>query len=501
MFPTAIVRGSQSWHSHDSPLLESMKSMELLAPAGGMEQLRAALHFGADAVYLGSSRFGLRTRADNFTPEQLRQAVQLAHARGAKVYVTANALIHPGDAEGFAAHLRDVQATGADAVLVSDLGAFAIAREAAPGLPLHVSTQASVTNAAAAQMYANLGAERVVLARELSLDEISRIREALDPTVQLEVFVHGAMCMAYSGRCLISNFLTGRDANRGSCAQPCRWSYALEEEKRPGEFFPMEEEQGRSFVLSSADLAMLDHLDDLRAAGVDSLKIEGRVKSAYYVSCIVNVYRQVLDGRPAAELHGELDAVSHRPYSTGFFYGNPQQALHGKEYSQTCDFIGTVEACEPVRDKRSAFVAANADGIMGGDTADSKANVATGNAGSDPDGGTSGGAASVTTNLAGSTASLAEQAGGIATDDTCNPAAHADRTSGAWRVRTTLRNRFRAGDPLEVLAPNQPIRSFCPVNVSDQDGMPVAEAVKTAQTYTFDAPFPLQPDDILRKRR
>lgn len=441
-----------------------MSSMELLAPAGGMEQLRAALHFGADAVYLGSSRFGLRTRADNFTLDQLRQAVQLAHARGAKVYVTANALIHPGDARDFAAHLRDVQAVGADAVLVSDLGAFAIAREVAPGLPLHVSTQASVTNAAAARMYASLGAERVVLARELSLDEIAGIRAALDPSVQLEVFVHGAMCMAYSGRCLISNFLTGRDANRGSCAQPCRWSYALEEEKRPGEFFPLEEEPGRSFVLSSADLAMLDHLDDLRAAGVDSLKIEGRVKSAYYVSCIVNAYRQVLDGRPAAELHGELDAVSHRPYSTGFFYGNPQQAPHGKEYSQTCDFIGTVEACEPVSGDGAVRASGTAVDEMGG--------VA---GGSGP--------------------------GGNAADSAKGTAESASRTSGTWRIRTTLRNRFRAGEPLEVLAPNRPVRTFAPANVSDQDGIPVAEAVKTAQTYTFDAPFPMRPYDILRKRR
>lgn len=396
--------------------------MELLAPAGGMEQLRTALHFGADAVYLGGARFGLRVRADNFAGDDLESAVELAHSLGKKVYVTANALVHPDEMGALALHLHAIADSGADAALVSDLGAVSLAHREVPDLPLHISTQASVTNAEAARMYAEMGATRIVLARELTLEEISAIRQELGKRVELEAFVHGSMCMAYSGRCLISNYLTGRDANRGNCSQPCRWSYALEEEQRPGEFMPVEEAQGRSFVLSSADLMMLEHLDDLKDAGVDSLKIEGRVKSAYYVATVVNAYRQVLDGRPAAEMRDELDAVSHRPYHTGFFYGAPQQAPHGKEYSQTCDFIGIVESCRAQED-------------------------------------------------------------------------------GTYRVRTTLRNRFAAGDRLEVLAPGKAIRSFEAGNIEDDEGWPVAEAVKTAHAYVFDAPFPVMPQDILRKRR
>lgn len=396
--------------------------MELLAPAGGFEQLRAALHFGADAVYLGGDRFGLRVRADNFTGAALGEAVALAHAAGAKAYVTANALIHPAEEAALRAHLRSIADAGADAVLVSDLGALMIAKEEAPDVPIHISTQASVTNAQAACTYARLGASRIVLARELSLAEIAAIRSQLDPAVEIEVFGHGSMCMAYSGRCLISNFLTGRDANRGNCTQPCRWSYALEEEQRPGEYFPLEEINGRSFILSSADLMMLDHLDDLHAAGIDSLKIEGRVKTAYYVGVIVNAYRQVLDGRAAAEMRNEMDVVSHRPYSTGFFYGQPAQAPHGKEHSQTCDFIGVVEEC-----------------------------------------------------------TACEQ--------------------DMYRIQITLRNRFKAGSPLEALSPGQPVQTFCPKNIDDEAGIRVAEAVKTAQIYTFDAPLKLERGDLLRRRR
>lgn len=396
--------------------------MELLAPAGGWEQLRAALHFGADAVYLGGARFGLRVRADNFAGDDLRKAIDLVHSCGKKAYVTANALVHPNEMPALGDHLRAVADSGADAALISDLGAIALARREVPQLQLHISTQASVTNAEAARVYASLGATRIVLARELPLDEIAAIRRDLDPHIQLEVFVHGSMCMAYSGRCLISNYLADRDANRGNCSQPCRWSYALEEEQRPGEYLPVEEAQGRSFVLSSADLMMLDHLDDLKAAGVDSLKIEGRVKSAYYTATVVNAYRQVLDGRPAEEMLPELDAVSHRPYHTGFFYGAPRQAPHGKEYSQTCDFIGIVEQCTESAD-------------------------------------------------------------------------------GTYRIGTTLRNRFKAGEALEVLAPGEPVRTFTAANIEDEDGWPVAEAVKTAHPYTLDAPFPLHAQDILRKRR
>lgn len=320
---------------------------ELLAPAGGIEQLRYALHFGADSVYLAGERFGLRTRADNFTHEQLQKALALTHEAGKRLFVTVNALMHNQDMGPLAEYLQELERFGADAVIVSDLAAIRLVQEHAPHVAVHISTQASCANYGAAQMYYEMGAKRVVLARELSLEEIRYIRQQVPDDLELEVFVHGAMCMAHSGRCLISNYLVNRDANRGHCTQPCRWNYALVEETRPGVYFPVEEGGGGTFLMNSKDLMMLDHLDDLILAGVDSLKIEGRVKGAYYVATVVNAYRQVLDGAPADVFLSELERVSHRPYHTGFFYGEADQTFGDDDYLQTHDLIATVLSCEP----------------------------------------------------------------------------------------------------------------------------------------------------------
>ena len=308
--------------------------MELLAPAGGIEQLRAAVRFGADAVYLASDRFGMRARAANFALEDIPAAVEIAHAAGVKVHVTANILMEQGDLAALPDYFRALDAAGVDAFIIGDLGAAAIARRVAPRVALHVSTQASVANSEAARVWYSLGASRVVCAREMSLDDIARMREDMPADMEIEAFAHGAMCMAVSGRCLISSYLTGRSGNRGHCTQPCRWSYTLEEEKRPGEHFPIEEDGRGTFIMNAKDMNMLAHLDALRAAGVDSIKIEGRNKKAFYVASVVNAYRQVLDGSPAADFAAELEAVSHRPYGTGFFFGEAEQAPNYDGYEQ-----------------------------------------------------------------------------------------------------------------------------------------------------------------------
>ena len=320
--------------------------MELLAPAGGIEQLRAAVRFGADAVYLASDRFGMRARAANFALEDIPAAVEIAHAAGVKVHVTANILMEQGDLAALPDYFRALDAAGVDAFIIGDLGAAAIARRVAPRVALHVSTQASVANSEAARVWHSLGASRVVCAREMSLDDIARMREDMPADMEIEAFAHGAMCMAVSGRCLISSYLTGRSGNRGHCTQPCRWSYTLEEEKRPGEHFPIEEDDRGTFIMNAKDMNMLAHLDALRAAGVDSIKIEGRNKKAFYVASVVNAYRQVLDGAPAADFAPELEAVSHRPYGTGFFCGEAEQAPNYDGYEQQAMHVADVVASD-----------------------------------------------------------------------------------------------------------------------------------------------------------
>ena len=328
--------------------------MELLAPAGGMEQLRAAVRFGADAVYLAADRFGMRARAANFQMEEIPAAVAFAHEHGVKVHVTCNILMHPDDIDGLPAFFRALDAAGVDAFIIGDLGAFAVAGEVSPRVERHVSTQASVANAAAARVWHSLGASRVVCAREMSLADIARLRQEAPSDLEIEAFAHGAMCMAVSGRCLISSYLTGRSGNKGHCTQPCRWSYQLEEEKRPGEFFPIEEDDRGTFIMNAKDMNMLAHLRELARAGVDSIKIEGRNKKAFYVATVVGAYRRVLDGEPPEAVADELLAVSHRPYGTGFYFSEAEQATAYDGYEQETMHVADVVASSPCHPERSA---------------------------------------------------------------------------------------------------------------------------------------------------
>ncbi len=325
---------------------------ELLAPAGGRSQLEAAVRYGADAVYLAADRFGMRQRAENFLLEDVPEAVRFAHAAGARVFVTLNTVMSVDDIAALPPYLEALAAAGVDAFIVSDLGAFSLAQHHAPSVALHVSTQASVSNAAAARRWHEMGASRIVCAREMSVDDIARMRADAPRELELEAFVHGAMCMAVSGRCLISSAMAGRSGNRGHCTQPCRWSYALVEEKRPDEFYPIEQDVRGSYVMNAQDLNMLAHLDDLAAAGVDSFKIEGRNKRAFYVASVVHAYRQVLDGADPARVEGELYAISHRPYGTGFYYGMADQSPERDGYVKECLHAATVLSCEPAGQDR-----------------------------------------------------------------------------------------------------------------------------------------------------
>lgn len=329
-----------------------MKKPELLAPAGGMEQLAYALYFGADAIYLACDKFGLRQRAQNFSLEELPGAVKLAHEWNARVFVTCNAYAHDKDLEELPAYARALEEAGVDAVIVSDLGVLSLIKQYAPSVALHISTQASVSNAEAAKVLYGLGARRIVCAREMSLEEIAQLKRSIPEDMEVEVFVHGAMCMAISGRCLISDYLTGRSANQGHCVQPCRWEYVLEETSRPGQYFPIEEDESGTYLMNSKDLNMLEHLDKLIEAGVDSIKIEGRVKKAFYVATVVNAYRHVLDGENPELWASELETISHRPYSTGFFFGEAEQSCSADIYTQLYDWVGEVKTSVPRNDGR-----------------------------------------------------------------------------------------------------------------------------------------------------
>lgn len=328
-----------------------MKKPELLAPAGNMEKLRMAIIYGADAVYLGGKAFGLRAFGGNFSREELAEAADFVHGQGKRMYVTVNIFPHNSDIEKLPDYLQYLQDIGADGILASDMGVISLAQKYAPAVELHISTQANSTNWAAVNAWAELGAKRVVLAREMSLREIREIREKC--SVELEMFVHGAMCISYSGRCLMSNYLTGRDANRGSCAQPCRWNYALVEEKRPGQYFPVMEDERGTYIFNSKDMCLLPYLPDVIQSGVDSLKIEGRMKSVHYVASVVKAYREAIDAYCSSPDNftlrqawlEELDKVSHRAYTTGFYYGRPtekDQIYGSSSYIQTSDFVGLV---------------------------------------------------------------------------------------------------------------------------------------------------------------
>lgn len=333
-----------------------MKKPELLAPAGDLEKLIMAVRYGADAVYIGGSRFGLRAAAGNFEPAQMAEGISFAHKFGAKVYVTVNIFAHNRHLEALPEYLQELRQLGADAILISDPGVFSIARQTVPDLPIHISTQANTTNWAGVLFWKNQGAERVVLARELSLKEIREIKDNVD--IELETFVHGAMCMSYSGRCLISSYLTGRSANLGECAQPCRWKYALVEETRPGQYFPIEEDEHGSYIFNSMDLCMIEHIPAMLKAGIESLKIEGRMKSVHYVATVVSAYRKAIDkyiADPAGYSFDpawldEINKVSHREFTTGFFFG--RDSFKGENtatsgYCRDYDFVGVVKAYQP----------------------------------------------------------------------------------------------------------------------------------------------------------
>ena len=317
---------------------------ELLAPAGSLECVKTALYFGADAVYLGGPALQLRAESAAFTYEALETAAALVHAKGKKLYVTVNCFARNDEIRALGPYARRLKAIGADAVIVSDLGAVAEIKEKCPEMEIHISTQANAMNYRTIQVYQALGASRVVLAREMTLAQIEELRGLIGPDMELETFVHGAMCMAYSGRCLLSSFLANRSGNRGECAQPCRWNYYLVEEKRRNMFLPVAEEDGATAVLSSADLKCISFLDRLEAAGVCSFKIEGRMKSPFYVATVVNAYRRYMDGAsPLSLCEEELETASHRPYTTGFYFGEAKTDPNNDgRYRRTCDFIGAV---------------------------------------------------------------------------------------------------------------------------------------------------------------
>ncbi len=405
-----------------------MKKPELLAPAGDMEKLKAAVVYGADAVYLGGKRFGLRMGAENFDYAEMKRAVEFAHERGVKVYVTVNVFAHNRDLDNLPGYLGELRDINVDGIIVADPGVFTVAKKETPDLPVHVSTQANITNRASAAFWESFGARRLVLARELSLEEIAGIRESV--SLELEVFIHGAMCISYSGRCLLSNYMTGRDANLGDCAQACRWRYALQEEKRPGQYFPVWEDERGTYILSSRDLCLLDYIPDLIRAGVGSFKIEGRVKGVHYVATVVKVYRQAID-RFMADPEGystdsvwleELGKVSNRDYTTGFISGLAGAEGQGhldKIYRRQYTFVGMV--------------------------------------------------------------------------------AGYDTFSGMAEVQQ--RNRFAAGETLEVLAPpGKPQGIFKVEKIYDEEGSEIETAPHPCQKVLLPVPFPVEPYSMLRRR-
>ena len=396
------------------------KKPELLAPAGDMEKLKMAVLYGADAVYLAGTAFGMRSFAGNFTDEELPAAVRFAHERGVRVHAAVNTMPRSGEADALPAHLERLQDAGVDALILADLGAFTLAGKYAPRCQRHISTQQSVANYACAQAWYDLGASRVVLARELSLEEIREIRRRVSPELELETFAHGAMCVSYSGRCLLSNYMTGRDGNRGECAQPCRYRYALMEEKRPGEYFPVFEDEKGSYILNSRDMCMIDHIDDLAQAGVDCLKLEGRAKSAYYAAIVTGAYRHVIDdvcaGRPIDPVwRDEVEHVSHRVYSTGFYYGQPGQYTDSARYIRSWQVCAVVTACDET---------------------------------------------------------------GLAT--------------------LSLRNKFAAGDTVEVVGPHVRPFALTVPEMQDAQGFPLTEPRTPQMTFTMRLPRPVPPMSLLR---
>ena len=335
-----------------------MRDTELLIPAGSLEVLKVAVLYGADAVYLGGEAFGLRAKAKNFTLEEIREGIDFAHSHGVKVYITANILAHNGDLPGVEAYFSELRELKPDALIISDPGVFAIARRVCPEIDIHISTQANNTNYGTYRFWWELGARRVVSARELSLAEIREIRDRIPEEMEIESFIHGAMCISYSGRCLLSNFLTGRDANRGACTHPCRWKYSLVEETRPGEYFPVMENDRGTFIFNSKDLCMIEHIPEMVEAGIDSFKIEGRMKTALYVATVTRAYRLAIDAfrRDPEEYRAnlawyreEIGKCTNREFTTGFYFGKPgpdSQIYENSTYITNSVYLGRVDAVD-----------------------------------------------------------------------------------------------------------------------------------------------------------
>jgi len=354
-----------------------MTKIELLSPAGDMERLKMSVLYGADAVYLAGTAFGMRSFAGNFTAEELPAAVKFAHEHGVAVHVTVNTMPRNEEVINLPAYLEQLQDAEVDALILADLGAFTLAGKYAPKCARHISTQQSIANYECAKAWYELGAQRVVLARELNLEEIRTIREKTPKELEIETFGHGAMCVSWSGRCLLSNYMTGRDSNRGACAQPCRYQYALVEEKRPGEYFPVFEDEKGTYILNSKDMCMIDHLRDLQDAGVDCIKIEGRAKSAYYAAIVTGAYRHAIDDVAAGKeidpvWRDEVEKVSHRIYSTGFYYGFPGQYTEHSRYIRQWQVCAIVESCDEnglaLCSLRNKFTAADEIEVVGPDT-------------------------------------------------------------------------------------------------------------------------------------
>lgn len=359
----------------------SGKKPELLLPAGDPECLKTALRYGADAVYIGGEAFGLRAKAENFNREQMAEGIRLVHDHEKKVYVTVNIFAHDRDLDGVRSYLSELSEMRPDALLISDPGIFSLAKELCPEIPRHISTQANNTNAETCRFWHALGAERIVLARELSMEEIRGIRESAPAKLELEAFVHGAMCMAYSGRCLLSNYFTGRDANQGACTHPCRWTYAVVEESRPGERFPVEENERGTFLFHSKDLCMIEHIPELTEAGVDSFKVEGRMKSPLYVAAVARAYRRAIDDwfddpqRYRENLPyylREVEGCAARPFSTGFYFGRPdadgQIYETGETPGEKFVYLGIVRGTDPagraVIEQKNKFAVGDALELM-----------------------------------------------------------------------------------------------------------------------------------------
>lgn len=396
--------------------------LELLSPAGDYERLVMAVQYGADAVYLAGREFGMRAAAANFDNDTLIRGVEYAHRAGVRVYVTCNTLPREDELQRLPEYLAFLQSAGVDALIIADLGVLSLAKKYAPHVKKHVSTQLGVVNSATANFLYEQGADTVVLARELSLDEIRQIRVNTPKDLRLEAFVHGAMCVSFSGRCLLSNYLADRDANRGQCAQPCRWKYHLVEETRPGEYFEISEDKG-TYILNSNDMRMIEHLPELIDAGITSFKIEGRMKSAYYTAIITNAYRHAIDaallGEPLDPVWiAETEKVSHRNYSTGFFFGYPGQHYGSSSYSQTADIVAVVESCD---EEGNALL--------------------------------------------------------------------------------TQRNRFFAGDILELMNPDTVPVSFRADHLTDEDGQEIPDTHRAMMPFRMKLPMPVPPFTIIRKSR